>query len=363
MWVWFSMLISIIVVRFLIPDAMGKKKKNLIFLGISYLIIVFFVGSRSPHLSGSVDLFNYYEVYGDAMNNPLSVLKDRYSMENGYLVFNKILAAIVPWNFFIVYFEAAFCTAVMFWYIYRNADSVFLAVMTYICFGPWQFFLTGFRQSFAICFCLIAFELIKKHKTKSDLIALGLIFLATTFHVTAWVFLSVYIIRRIKISKNVLIYCGLLLLFMFTSLDNLLGFGNNLVGREYTDTYRGNVFAGLIPIIAFVGTLILSYLISTWDKSYIEEKQFELMMLVIGLCLYIVRYKLLIIERISFYFTPVISVALTNSVARQRTKKVSNIVYAVCVALCISLFLYRCFTQLNVYYYYWYYLERLRVFW
>ena len=363
MLVWFSMLISIIVLRFLIPDGIGKKKKNLIFLGISYIIIVFFVGSRSPHLSGSIDLYNYYEVYGNAMNFPLSFLKENYAMDEGYLVFNKILAAIVPWNFFIVYFEAAFCTGVLFWYIYRNADSVFLAVMVYICFGPWQFFLTGFRQSFAICLCIIAFELIKKHKAITDLVALGIILLATALHVTAWIFMSVFIIRRIKISKNLVIYCALFLLFMFSALDNLLGFGNNLVGREYTDTYRGNVFAGLIPIIAFAGTLILSYLISTWDKSYIEEKQFELMMLIIGLCVYVVRYKLPIMERISYYFTFVVSVALTNSVTRQRTKKVSNIVYAVCVALCVGLFLYRCFAQLNTYYYYWDYLERMRVFW
>jgi len=363
MWIWFSMLASIIVVRFMIPDAIGKKKKNLIFLGISYLIVVFVVGSRSPHLSGSVDLYNYYEVYGNAMNFPLSFLKESYEMDDGYLVFNKILAAIVPWNFFIVYFEAAFCTAVMFWYIYRNADSVFLAVMVYLCFGPWQFFLTGFRQSFAICLCFIAFELIKKHKTIPDLIALGLILLATTFHITSWVFLSVYIIRRIRITKNLIVYCALFLLFMFTSLDNLLVFGNDLVGREYTDTYYGNVFAGLVPIIAFAGTLILSYLISTWDKSYIEEKQFELMMLIVGLCIYLVRYKLQIMERISFYFTPVVSVALTNSVTRQRTKKVSNVVYAICAALCIGLFLYRCFTQLSVYSFYWEYLERMRVFW
>lgn len=363
MWVWFTMLVAIIVVRFMIPDDIGERKKNLIFLGVSYAIIVFVVGSRSPHLINSVDLFNYYQCYGDAMNQPLSYLIQEYAMDEGYLVFNKILAAIVPWNFFIVYFQVAFCTAVMFWYIYRNADSVFLAVMVYLCFGPWQFFLTGYRQSFAICFCFIAFELLKKHNIIADMAAMGLIFLATAFHATAWVFFFVFIIRRIKVTKNLVIYCSLLILFLLVFLDELLIFGNELVGREYTNNYYGNVMAGLVPIMAFAGTLALSYLISTWDKKYLVEKQFEIVMLIIGLCIYCIRYQLQIMERISFYFTPVISVVLTNAVARQRTKKVSNVVYTICVGLCVILYLYRCSSQLGDYHFYWEYYERMIVFW
>ena len=86
-------------------------------------------------------------------------------------------------------------------------------------------------------------------------------------------------------------------------------------------------------------------------------------MLLFGLCLYMARYKLYMMERVSFYFTPVVSVALTNAITRQRTKKVSNVIYVICVGLCIILFLYRCSAQLGDYHPYWEYLERRRVYW
>ena len=362
MWIWFIMLMSIIGIRFLIPEGIGEKRKDQIFLSISFFIVVFIMGSRSPHLSGSSDLYNYFHCFGDALSLPLPYLKGFYSMENGYLVLNKILAWLVPWNYFIIYFEAMFCTFVMFWYIYRNAESVFLAVIVYICLGPWQFFLTGFRQTFAVCICFIAFELLKKHTLGRDLIAVGLIALAASLHVTAWVFLLVFLIRDIQLTKKVIIYVSALTLILVVTLDDLLVLGNDILGREYTNTYYGNTFAGVVPIIVYVGTFVLCYLIWLWDKSFMEQYRVEIVMLVVGVCIYVMRYNLLIIERISFYFTPVISVILTNAIARQRTKKVSNIVYAVCVVLSILLFMYRMVEQYGEYYFYWEYFEELSVY-
>lgn len=360
MLVWLTMLFSIIGIRFLIPEGIGEKRKKLIFLTISFFIVVFVVGSRSPHLTNSSDLFNYYRCYGEALNYPMSYLEERYSMEYGYLVLNKILAWFVPWNYFIIYFEAAFCTGVMFWYIYRNAESVFLAVIVYICLGPWQFFLTGFRQSFAICICFIAFELIKKHKGITDLVAVGLILLATTLHITAWIFLFVFVLRPIKITKKLVIYVALLTILLAVTIGDLMVIGNDILGREYTDTYYGNTFAGVVPMAIYIITFILCYLIWTWDKTHMDENRLEIIMLITGLCIYVMRFNLLIIERISFYFTPVISVILANSITRQRTKKASNVVFAVCVTLCVLLYIYRTTEQYGEYHFYWEYFERLK---
>ncbi|MBR2724945.1 MAG: EpsG family protein [Ruminococcus sp.] len=361
MWVWFFMLISIIGIRFLIPEGIGEKRKNLIFLCLSFLILVFVVGSRSPHLMRSSDLSIYYECYGDALSNPLWVLKEEYKMEEGYLVLNKILAWFVPWNYYIIYFEAAFCTGVMFWYIYRNAESVFLAVIVYICLGPWQFFLTGFRQAFAVSICFIALEFIKKHKVLYDIAAVALIALASALHITAWLFLLVFLLRMITVTKKVIIYAALLTLFLLVTVDDLIVLGNDVLDRDYTIVYYGNVFAGLVPILIYISTFILCYLIWTWDKTHMDENHMEIIMLITGLCIYVMRYNMHIMERVSYYFTPVISVLLANAVTRQRTKKVSNVVFVICVALCVILFIYRASEQYGEYHFYWEYLERLEI--
>ncbi|MBQ9742140.1 MAG: EpsG family protein [Ruminococcus sp.] len=356
MLVWVLMLFGIILVRFLIPDSIGEKKKNLIFLSISFCIVVFVMGSRSPHLLGSNDLMSYFRCYGNSMNYSLAQMMEFSTLETGYLVLNQILAWLVPWNYFILYFEAAFCTFVMFWYIYRNANSVFLAVIVYLCLGPWQFFLTGFRQTIAICICFIAFEFMKKHKTLWDLGALVLIALAAAIHTTAWIFLLTFLIRKVKITKKVIIYSVMLTLLMLVFIDEIVDYGNQVLEKNYVMAYHGNEFGGLIPILIYVAALILCYLIWGWNHAYVEENAFEIAMLLFGLCVYLTRYTSLIMERISFYFTPVITIVLSNAITRQRTNTVRNIIYVICIVLCILLYLYRADVQYGEYHFYWEYM-------
>lgn len=359
MWVWLFMLLGIIGIRCLIPDALGEKKKNLIFLSLSFAIIVFVVGSRSAHLTISSDLHNYYNWYSRSINLPLGELLERSPFEDGYMVLNKVLAIIMPWKYFIIYFEAAFTTGVFLWYIYRNCDSVFLGVVIYICIGPWQFFLTGFRQSFAMCICLFALELMKNNKQMTDLGALALIALAATMHETAWVFLALFIVRRVNLTKKVAVYAAVMTLFMLVFLDDIVALGNNFFDKEYDLSYSGNALGGLVPILIYAGTFVLWYLIWSWNNDFIKEHEFELKILILGLCIYTLRYNSLVMERVSFYYTQVAVILLANGITRQKTKIVRNISMAICVAACGGLFLHRVLSQLGEYHFYWEYLEGL----
>ena len=98
----------------------------------------------------------------------------------------------------------------MLWYIYRNAENVFFAVVVYVCMGSWQFFLTAFRQSIAICICFVALELMKKRKTSSDIAALLTIALAATIHTTAWFFLIAFVLRNLKLGKGFVVFCAII---------------------------------------------------------------------------------------------------------------------------------------------------------
>ncbi len=359
MWIWIFMLLSIVCIRFLIPDALGEKKKNLIYLGVCFVIVVFFVGSRSPELYGVADLYNYFDRYRDVMTMSIEEVKEFSRMEVGYLRFTKFIATIVPWEYFIIYFEAAFVTGIMFWYIYRNSESVFLSVIIYVCLGPWQFFLTGFRQAFATAICFIALELIKKRNLWRDIVALGLIAFAASLHTMAWIFLVVFIIRRMKLSKNLILYSFLVFVFIILFADKLIENTNEMLDSAYVGSYQGSFLGGLIPIIAYLGALILTYLV--WDKdrdTISESDRINTIMLVFGLAIYIARYDVRVMERISYFFTPVTPVVLSNAISRQKPKRIRNIMLAICIALCMFLFIYRASTQLGDYHFYWEYLER-----
>lgn len=360
MWVWLLMLLSIVAFWVLIPDALGKKKKNLIFLGLCFIAVVFIMGSRSPHMMNSSDLMSYYRMFYRSTYMTLSELAAKYdTIEQGFLVLLKIVSTISPWAYTFQYLEAAFCTFVMFWYIYRNTDSVFLGVLIYICFGPWQFFLTGFRQAFAISLCYISLELLKKHKLKCDIIGVCLIALAATLHSTAWVFVAVLMLRNLKMSKRLVVIFSAVTVVMLGLLPYIIELGNDLFNKDHDMEYFGNALGGLIPIVVYTAALILTYFAWNEDKSCLSDYGVEVTMLLVGLCLYTLRYSSLIMERVSFYFTPVIGVVLANGITRQKNKLVKNICCAVLIVLLIALYIYRSMEQYGTYNFFWNYLELL----
>lgn len=351
---WLFMLLAIMFFWFMIPDAIGEKKKKLIFLGLSLSAVVFVLGSRSVFAGNSTDLYNYYRWYVRAIDLPLSELLQYDVMESGYLLLNDVVAWFVPWEYFFFYFQAAFCTGIMFWYIYRNTDNVFLGVLVYICFGPWQFFLTAFRQSFTTCICFIAFELIKKHKTKTDLLALGIVAIASTIHTTAWLFLVVFLIRYFKVGKGIVLFSALVALGMTQVIDELVAFSNETLGREYkAGAYYGNVLGGLIPILIYIGTLLLCYLAFKNDKQFVEKHRLEINMLIFGATLYLLRYHTHTFERVSGFFTPVISVLLPVAIGNQKKLSERKIITVICVACCCALFFYRAYGQIGTYSFHW----------
>lgn len=353
MLVWLLMLGSIFLVWFILPDALGEKKKKLIFLGIAFAVIVFVVGSRSSGTEEGADVYGYYRWYKRAIELPLSQLLEHKGVEEGYLILNKVLAKIVPWNQFIFYFQAAFCTGIMFWYIYRNVNNVLLGVVVYICVGPWQFFLTGFRQSIACCICFIALELIKKRRWQSDIIALLLIAFSTTMHTTAWLFLAVFVIKYIKVGKNTVVFSIIVTGFAMFFSDEIMEFGNKTLGRDYeAGLYSGNVLAGLVPILVYVITLVLCYFAWNNDKSFTEDYSMEIKLMVFGLCLYTLRYNTTLFERMSHYFTPVVSVLLPVAIERQKKQGERKIIAALCFLLCMALFIYRASVQIGDYQFY-----------
>ncbi len=357
MLVWLFMLASIIVIWFMIPDALGEKKKKLIFLSVSCFIIVMILGGRHYNAAANSDLYGYQKWYVRAINMPLDQLLSYDVMEKGYLILNKILAFFVPWRQFIYYFQAAFCTGVMFRYIYKNTENVFLGVIVYICIGPWQFFLTAFRQAMAICICFIAFELIKKQKTRTDLIALALVALASTMHTSAWLFLIVFVIRRFKVGREIIIFSGVVTLLALMFSDSLMAMGNDTLGRDYTSgLYSGNAMAGLVPILIYILTFALCYFVSRHDKSFTDEYSMEIKMLIFGMCLYTLRYNTTIFERMSIFFTPVISVLLPSAIVRQKDKKEKIVLSVACVGMCVILFVYRAGAHYGNYHFYWEYI-------
>ena len=352
MYVWLFMLAAIVVLWFAIPEGLGEKKKKLIFLLVCGVMIVFLMGGRCPFRTCSRDGYFYYSLYLQSAQQSWDHLIENNGFEMGYIYLNRFLEFFFPSGQAIIYFEAIFTTGVVFWFIYRNTEDVFIAVVSYITVGSWSFFLSGFKQAFAICFCLISVEWMKKKKFVSDLIALLFIVAACSCHVTAWVFLAVYVLRNIKVNKNTVMLIIIIIIVSLFSIDYVVGLFENFVDSEYTKGYEGNLLGGIVPITTFVIALFLSYIAWTQDKGYIEKNNLLVLMLLVGLGLYLFRYNTMVFERISYYFTAVLCVVLPNSLNAIKDVRTKTISKAFCIVLCSVLFIYR-MTDAKDYYFYW----------
>lgn len=355
MLVWLLMLGAITLLWFMIPEAIGEKKKKLMFLWLSGLLLAFLMGSRCPYRSGSGDVYVYYLTYTRTAVDSIADIAKHYYMEESYLWINKFLMSVIPWGQFIIYLEAVVSTLAVFRFIYKNTENVYLGVVVYICTGGWAFFLTGFRQAFAISICLFAFEYMKKRQFAMDLVALGIVLFASLFHNTAWLFLLAFVMRKLKLNRLTVFVTVCITILSFVAMNLFVDMIEEMMGTNYRVGYEGNLFGGIVPVVVFASALLLSFMAWMQDKEYLEKYSFQISMLMAGLCLYLFRYNTVVFERMSYYFTIMVCSVLPNSVCAIKDKRTQIICKAFCIVLCMALFVYR-ISDSGRYYFYW---ERL----
>lgn len=339
MTVWILMISSIIFLR-LIMGSLNTTKKKKKFLTISALIIIFVVGSRNGKINYGSDLNNYYRIYISAIESSWNVFFNINKVDVGYLLLNKLLAAVFPWPQFIIYFVAALTVSITFRFIILNSDDVFLSVLFFLSLGTFGFFLTGFRQSIAIVLCLFAFEFVLRKKM---LLFIIIVLVASTIHQTAIIFLIFYYIGNKKLTTVNNIITFLLFFVVIFFADTFLSFGNEIFDRNFVAIGSQSNLGGIINLIIYVSTIILTMIFLNNNKDKQIDRKFYalLLMLVLGTGIYLMRFHALIMERISFYFLPAIIPLLPSMLQRIKEDNISKAIYFVALSGSIGMFIWR----------------------
>lgn len=341
--VWCSLIIYVVLLRIVFYKNFNSKRTQKLFLILAGIGIVFIMGSRYANISLRGDLNNYFRLYYNASHMSLEELLNISTMEYGYIVFNKILSTIIPWNQMIIYAEAIICVYAISRYIYINCKDPFLGILFYICHGFMIFQLTGFRQAIAMSICLLSIEFIKNNNPLKFVIT---ILFAMSFHSTAIIFLPTYIFLKNKVNfKNIIIYfilCGSLAMIS----PYLLELGSFITGTDYTgEGFNGSLIGPIINITIFLLGLKLSY---KFNEKIIEPWKFN--MTYIALILYLIRFISLPFERISFYFVPGAIVLLVDGIINIKNKKNREYMYIWISIISIILFLYRVYSTIGINY-------------
>ena len=323
-------------------DSDSSKRNFLIFSGI---LLVAFSGCRNATINMNSDLNNYYRLFSRAITSEsFATFSSTSTMETGYLLLNWLIARIIKWPQFIIFFQAAFCIGVTLRFIYKFSDEVLLSVLSFMSFGLMQFYLTGFRQSFAIALCLVALELAIKKKFIAYAI---IVFLAVSFHQTAIVFIPVYWIVKAGLTKiNTLVDFGLIIC-LSQAVPRLILLGNEVFDKEYQGVFTGNNLGGIVNILVELVVIgIMFYQSERYSKPQIISNSSSAMsrplngffyLLTIGMGIYALRFQALVLERISLYFTPCLIILLPHIIETSFEKESKKIVKIVFIVMMIFL--------------------------
>ena len=306
-------------------DSQKANRNFLIFAGI---LLVAFFGCRNATINYGSDLNNYYRLFDRAITlESFEAFYATSTMETGFLLLNWLIARVIKWPQFIIFFQAAFCIGVTLRFIYKYSEDVLLSVLGFMSFGLMQFYLTGFRQSFAIAICLIALEFAFKKKFIAFIVS---VLIAASIHQTAIVFIPVYWIVKIGLTKLYALVDLIAILILSQIVPRIISLGNEVFDKEYQGAFAGNSLGGIINI--FIGLMVVAvmfYQSDRYKKPNITEKGINIQnqslsgffhLTVIGTGIYSLRYQALVLERISLYFTPRLFILLPHVINNSFTE-------------------------------------------
>lgn len=308
-----------ILAKHILFNGENEKKNNRNYLIFVWVVLILILGTRNGEINYGSDLNTYYRTFQQAIVDSRENFFSTSTFEGGYLWLNWLLARVIKWPQFIIIFQAAFCCGITLRFIYKHTDSVVLAVLGFMAFGILQFYMTGFRQSFAICICLLALEMAEKKKWIFYII---ITLLASFFHQTAVVFFLIPLLLKNKNKKLYFLLDILFVIILSQVVPRLLVVGNNIFERNYIMAYQGNLLGGVINIVIGMLTVCIVFLQTViydepgmriqYKKSETRikrEKNYRLVhILLVGIGIYTLRYQALVLERISMYFTPILFV-------------------------------------------------------
>lgn len=326
-----------------------KGKRNLFFVFASFFAIILFQSLRKWTVG--IDVVTYLNFFERlSAESMMDFSAEFYTIETGFLIYNKLIAWFTSdKQIFLVIVSASIFIPIGY-VIYKNSKNFYLSIVALITLGIFNFSFSGLRQSIAIAIVFLSFECIKKRKW---VLFLGLVLLASSFHLSALVFLPAYPLYFLKIKKKhfLLILGFIAVVFVFKSL--LIKFFISSVFEKY-DNSELLVSTGAYTMF-FVMLLIYSFSIFVQRKreSSVTLNAYSNYMLV-AVIIQIAASESQVAMRAGYYYFIFITLLLPEIMATFKDKKVRNGLVFITVVLCMVFFYLTTNTSaLNPYLFYW----------
>ncbi len=320
----------------LIWKQQGNKLRDK-YIVLASLPMFLLIAFRNQNIGADTGM--YIQHFNKMVNTPWSRIFVKTSMEEGYIVFVKLITLLTrsPLIYQVV------CTSIYFLsvtsFVKQIEENHFLVLFLFGTLGMYTFMFTGVRQCLAISICLFSFRFIKERRLLPFAL---LMILGFYFHKSSILFVASYFIYPRKLSfSNVFMYAVVMVIAVLY-LDVIQQWFNEQLEYDYEiEEGAGGVVFTFLVVLMTVFTIILT--IS--NKKISKNIQGVINIGLIATFFWILRLFTRVAERPSYYFLIFTFASFACAISSIKDSKDRALVKMLVVFLALALFVYRLMTN------------------
>lgn len=241
------------------------ESKNLLtlFMVIISIQMILILGLRDQSIGrDTISYFKRFNKYGQYS------IQEIFLDENQEIGFSLLIKAVRfftgDYQWFLVIVSMLSIIPIMIT-ITKCSKKPFLSVLLFIALDYFSFMFSGMRQGIAYGLCFSSYLMIRDKKFFKFLVV---VFLATLFHKSAYLFIPAYFIANTKIKKKTIILMIISYIFVFMFKEKLFGLVTDAMYDSYEIKDTNPVgFLVLVFTVAVVGVLFKNNAIKM-DESF-----------------------------------------------------------------------------------------------
>lgn len=232
---------------------------------LCFLLLFIFFGLRNINILN--DTNHYYQHFYNVLSSfdgDISKIDFDDRFEFGYLYFENIIAYFFNDPYYIILISAAIISIANIWLIKNNTNNI--ALVIYMLLGTIllsQY--SGLRQGLSLCFSNFAIYFLMKDRLKTSV---SFVFLAWSFHSSAFIILVLFLLRRLSVNSKSIIWVVVFSVVAFLYLNVIM----SVAGFEDSIYLRVSLERETFPLASLMNFLIgVMFLVMSY-RSYARSK-------------------------------------------------------------------------------------------
>ena len=279
---------------------LNKKHGKALFMILVCLQLILLCGLRAETVGWDTSGYvNSY--YPNVIQTPVNAVFFKvFNREIGYYLLTKLVSFISTAYPLLLIVVSAIPIILLCVTVYKYSKDVVLSMTIFIALRPYAFLFTGIRESIALGICFYAYRFIRE---KRFIPFVACVAIASTFHVSAIVFLIAYVFNKIKLNIQNFVISVLAVLLVFMLRNPILAmFGASFVKLGYLYSLETNFKDGMSTIL----TYSLMFMVGLMHRKQMvqrdEKANIFFSFILFSIVLYGLGYLASPFTRIAMYF-------------------------------------------------------------